>query len=288
MVEVRRLVVGVLSAAAVLAGLLVAAVVAGLSAAPAGATTPSASALYKDALATTHGWSVHYDSSSTQTNVTLVASGDAGPAGASQTVTVGQGSINILVIGGLSYVKGNAEGLQSLAGLSAAQANEAAGQWIEFSTDNAAFASVVEGVRSSDVAKELALKGPISLGRTRTLRGVGGRPRGDPGLRQEDHPRRPLRARQGNARSGGGRLSELTGKADRRRARRLLQMGGTGAAEGADRDDLGGVDKRGVRNPRKQPDDRGRPRGRGKISSNRPWPVGGAHRARHGAGPPGE
>ncbi len=171
MVEVRRLVVGVLSAAAVLAGLLVAAVVAGLSAAPAGATTPSASALYKDALATTHGWSVHYDSSSTQTNVTLVASGDAGPAGASQTVTVGQGSINILVIGGLSYVKGNAEGLQSLAGLSAAQANEAAGQWIEFSTDNAAFASVVEGVRSSDVAKELALKGPISLGRTRTLRG---------------------------------------------------------------------------------------------------------------------
>ena len=55
----------------------------------------------------------------------------------------GPGSISIVVIGGISYVKGNADGLENLAGLSSPQATEAAGQWIEFSTDNAAFAPVV-------------------------------------------------------------------------------------------------------------------------------------------------
>ncbi len=139
---------------------------------PAGATsTTSATALYKDALASTHDWSVHYDSASTAAKVSLVESGDAGPASASQSVTMGKGSISILVIGGLSYVKGNADGLENLAGLSSPQATEAAGQWIEFSTDNTAFAPVVEGVRSTDIAKELALKAPLSLGRARTLRG---------------------------------------------------------------------------------------------------------------------
>jgi len=146
-----------------------------VQATPAGATIRSdtgASTLYKDALATTHSWSIHYDSDSTESSETLVESGDAGPASASQTVTMGKGTISILVIGGISFVKGNANGLESLAGLSTTQAAEAAGQWIEFSTDNAAFAPVVEGVRSTDIAKELALTAPLSLGRARTLNGL--------------------------------------------------------------------------------------------------------------------
>jgi hypothetical protein len=150
-------------------------VVAG--AAPAGAASSSASALYRDALATTHSWSVHYASTSTESSEssesseTLLESGDAAPAAASQTVTMGKGSIDILVIGGISYLKGNAGGLESLAGLSSSQATEASGRWIEFSTGNAAFAPVVEGVRSADIAKELALKAPLSLGHARTLQG---------------------------------------------------------------------------------------------------------------------
>jgi hypothetical protein len=141
---------------------------------PAGATVAadtSASSLYKDALATTHAWSVHYDSSSTESGQTLTESGDAGPASAGQTVTMGQGTISILVIGGISFIMGNAAGLENLAGLSSSQASEAAGQWIQFSTDNTAFAPVVEGVRSTDIAKELALEAPLSLGRARTLDG---------------------------------------------------------------------------------------------------------------------
>jgi hypothetical protein len=170
-VDTRRLLAGFLLAGASAAGLAGGVTV---QAAPAGATVAadtSASTLYKDAVATTHAWSVHYDSSSTQSTQTLVESGDAGPASASQTVTMGQGTISILVIGGISYIKGNSDGLESLAGLSSSQAAEAAGQWIAFSTNNTAFAPVVEGVRSTDIAKELTVKAPLSLGKPRTLDG---------------------------------------------------------------------------------------------------------------------
>ena len=62
-------------------------------------------------------------------------------------------------------------GLENLAGMSAAQATVAQGQWIQFATTNAAFSQVVAGVRSHDVAQELALKGPLSLGHSRTIDG---------------------------------------------------------------------------------------------------------------------
>jgi hypothetical protein len=141
------------------------------SGAAAASSTPDAATLYREAIATTRSWSVHYSSSSTQSNVNLALTGDAGPASGSQTVTMGTGSINIVVIGGITYLQGNASGLQNLAGFSASQAATAMNQWIQFATTNAAFAPVVAGVRSHDVAQELALKGPYSLGRSRTLDG---------------------------------------------------------------------------------------------------------------------
>ncbi len=173
----KRLVVGVLRASAAgmaIAGMAIAGMA--LEVPPAGAAATAnaganASTLYHDALATTHAWSVHYASRSTASNQTLVESGDAGPASASQTVTMGKGTISILVIGEFTYVKGNTAGLQNLAGLSSSQASEAATQWIEFATSNTAFAPVVQGVRSQDIARELALRAPLSLRHTRTIDG---------------------------------------------------------------------------------------------------------------------
>jgi hypothetical protein len=164
----RRLVAGVLLAVGWATGVAIQAAPA--AAAPSDSGT-SASSLYQDALATTRSWSVHYASNSTESNQTLVESGDAGPASGSQSVVMGKGSISILVIGGISYLMGNPDGLENLAGLSASQAAEATNQWIEFSTDNSAFAPVVDGVRSKDLVKELALKAPLSLGHGRTLDG---------------------------------------------------------------------------------------------------------------------
>jgi len=165
LVLARRLSAGVL-AAGVLAG--------GISGAStsAGASSPDPQVLYQDALTTTHSWSVHYSSTSLDSGSTLKVSGDAGPASGSQTVSMGSGSISIFVIGGISYVRGNPDGLEKLAGFSPSEATPVAGQWIDFATDSAPFAPVVVGVRSADVAKELALKGTLSLGRPRTIDGV--------------------------------------------------------------------------------------------------------------------
>jgi hypothetical protein len=76
------------------------------------------------------------------------------------------------VIGGITYLKGNAAALSDLAGLSVSQATAAAGQWVDFATDNANLASVSAGVRSADVAKELGLTGPYSIRPARTLDGT--------------------------------------------------------------------------------------------------------------------
>ena len=279
--EARRLVVGVL-----LAGALGVGVAAGLAvgvATPAGATT-SASALYKDALATTHAWSVHYSSASTESKVTLVESGDAGPASATQTVTMGTGSISILVIGGISYVKGNADGLENLAGLSSPQATEAAGQWIEFSTDNAAFAPVVQGVRSTDLAKELALKAPLSLGHARTLDGEGVDAIDGTQMfgKKTEHVVLYVRAKGTHVPVEEDSVNSK-GKHDRRRAHHLFEMGGAGAPRGTHGHHLGRLDKRRLR---KRADDPVGSRRREKISCIIPWPS--RRSSRHRAGPPGE
>jgi hypothetical protein len=139
-------------------------------------TAQQASALYREALSTTKSWSVHYVSSSTSSQVSLLESGDSGPASGTQTVATGKGNLNdtitIYVIGGLTYVKGNLGGLEVLAGLNAATAAASAGHWIEFSTTSSAFSQVVAGVRSKDVASELEIKGPLTLGHAKTLDGV--------------------------------------------------------------------------------------------------------------------
>jgi hypothetical protein len=173
------LVVGTLAAAVALPVSLIQATAA---AASSSSSPPDVTTLYREAIASTHAWSVHYDSASSQSSSAqsnsaqskqmLVEHGDAGPASGSQTVMMGTGSIAIIVIGGITYVKGNVGGLETLVGLSASQAGQTANQWFEFSSTNAAFAQVVAGVRSSDIAQELALKGPLSLGRPRTISGT--------------------------------------------------------------------------------------------------------------------
>lgn len=149
-----------------------------ISAPSASAATTDATTLYQQAIAATHGWSVHYQSMATVSGSMIVESGDAGPASGTQTVAVGKSKgaltddATIIVIGAITYLKGNAAALGDLAGLSPTQAAAAAGQWVQFATDNSTLSSVSAGVRSTDVAKELALTGPLSLARTRTLDGV--------------------------------------------------------------------------------------------------------------------
>jgi hypothetical protein len=141
---------------------------------PAGAA-PDATVLYREALATTKAWRVHYYSESTGSGGPFLYSGDAGPASGTQAILVGRGatliSASLIVIGDFTYLSGNELAMEDLVGLSPAQAAAAAGHWVMFSTDNATYAQVVAGVRSHDVAQEVALRGPYTLGRPRQLFG---------------------------------------------------------------------------------------------------------------------
>ena len=141
---------------------------------PAGAA-PDATVLYREALATTKAWRVHYYSESTGSGGPFLYSGDAGPASGTQAILVGRGatliSAALIVIGDFTYLSGNELAMEDLVGLSPTEAAAAAGHWVMFSTDNATYAQVVAGVRSRDVAQEVALSGPYTLGRPRQLFG---------------------------------------------------------------------------------------------------------------------
>lgn len=136
---------------------------------------PNASTLYKEALATTEAWRVHYVSTSNVSKVPFFESGDAGPASGSQTIRIGEGATldraSLIVIGDLTFVKGNQRAMEDLTGLSATEAATAMGRWVLFSSNNPTFSQVVVGVRSHDVAEEVALQGPVTLGPSRTLQG---------------------------------------------------------------------------------------------------------------------
>ena len=142
---------------------------------PAGAA-PTAATLYREAMATTNGWRVHYSSSSDASHVPFLESGDAGPASGTQAILVGQGAsldrATLIVIGDLTFVKGNELAMEDLTGLPPAEAATTMDHWVAFSSTNPAYSQVVVGVRSHDVAQEVALKGPYSLGRPRQLGGA--------------------------------------------------------------------------------------------------------------------
>jgi hypothetical protein len=137
---------------------------------------PAATTLYREAMATTNGWRVHYDSSSNASHTPFSESGDAGPASGTQAILTGRGAsldrASLIVIGDLTFVRGNQVAMEDLTGLPAAEAATTMGHWVAFSSTNPAFSQVVVGVRSHDVAQEVALKGPYTLGRSRRLHGA--------------------------------------------------------------------------------------------------------------------
>jgi len=141
---------------------------------PAGAT-PDATSLYHEAMATTKSWTVHYSSESTGSGGPFLETGDAGPASGTQAILVGRGatldSAVLIVIGDFTFLEGNELAMEDLAGLPPTQAATATGHWVMFSTNNAMFAQLVVGVRSHDVAQEIALRGPYTLDPPRKLFG---------------------------------------------------------------------------------------------------------------------
>jgi hypothetical protein len=159
------------------AGVAVVAVMVMLLGSPTGTAgaSPTAAGLYQEAIATTKGWTVHYVSTSTISKTPFLESGDTGPASGTQSIRTGKGSTldvaSLVVIGDLTFIRGNKLAMEDLTGLSSPEAAIAMNHWVLFSSNNPTFAQVVVGVRSHDVAQEVAMQGPYSFGPSRSLDG---------------------------------------------------------------------------------------------------------------------
>jgi hypothetical protein len=150
------------AACAALAALGACAASAGAASAP----PQSAQSEYEAAVKAATNQTVHFQTNVTQGKVTLQQSGDAGSTSGSETLTISNGKstehMSAEVVGKIGYVKGNSTGLQSILGLSAAQARKYAGQWLSFPTSDSNLAQLVGGLLKSQVATEISFSGPFT------------------------------------------------------------------------------------------------------------------------------
>jgi hypothetical protein len=150
--------------------------VAGVSAlsGSAGAAT-SAKSEYQAALKAAGTQDVHFVSKETESGTGLVVVGDTGKTSGSANVTVKHGSttesLSVLLIGTTGYLKGNDAALQDALGLTTTQASTYMNRWLSFPVSNTSLAELVTGLRNSDVAAELQMTGPYTLGASKKING---------------------------------------------------------------------------------------------------------------------
>jgi hypothetical protein len=135
----------------------------------------TAKAEYQAALKAASAQNVHYVSRANEQGTGLVVVGDTGKTSGSENLTVKTGSITetltVRLVGSNGYLKGNSAALQRVLGLTVAQATTYTNKWLSFPTSNTSLAELVSGLRNSDVASELQMTGPYTLGGTKTIGG---------------------------------------------------------------------------------------------------------------------
>lgn len=101
--------------------------------------------------------------------------GDTGKTAGSQVLEVHNGAtteqLAVVLIGSTGYIRGNESALEKVLGLTVAQSTTYTSKWLSFPTSNTALAELVSGLRNSDVALELRMTGPYTMGGTKMIAG---------------------------------------------------------------------------------------------------------------------
>jgi hypothetical protein len=115
--------------------------------------------------------SAHYVLTAQQGSQSQTISGDASATEGEQSVTQGTQHIEVIYVGGVAYVQGNAGGLSSAMGLSATVAATYAGKWIAVHSTDSLFKAIVQAVTLASTLAQLNPSGTLSITAPMTVAG---------------------------------------------------------------------------------------------------------------------
>jgi hypothetical protein len=121
--------------------------------------------------AATHAGSTHYELSAVEGTSTQTISGDASPTEGRQVVAQGTQHIQVVYVGGVAYVQGNAAGLASAMGFATAVATNYANKWIAVHTGDGPFKSIVSAVTLAGTLAQLNPTSPLTVTAPTTVAG---------------------------------------------------------------------------------------------------------------------
>jgi hypothetical protein len=114
---------------------------------------------------------VHYQLRATTGPQNQVITGDAGSTEGEQEVATGADLVDVQLIGGTAFVRGNAGGLQHTIGLAASVAAAYAGKWISVSPSDTLFQPITQAVTLKGIFGQLRPSGMLSTGSPTTIDG---------------------------------------------------------------------------------------------------------------------
>ena len=108
--------------------------------------------------------SVHVDIREAQQSRTAVYSDDSADGAGRQEITISGGEHAIvLVVGKVTYIKGNKAALAGYFGFPAAAAGRLVNRWISFRPGDTGYQQLTSGVTLAGLASELELTGPLTI-----------------------------------------------------------------------------------------------------------------------------
>jgi len=115
--------------------------------------------------------SAHYVLTAKQGSQTQTISGDAATDEASQSVSEGSQHIQVVYVGGIAYVEGNAAGLESAMGLTAAVSATYASKWIAVHSADSPYSAIVKAVMLETTVAQLVPTGQLKFTDLTTIGG---------------------------------------------------------------------------------------------------------------------
>ncbi|HEY5024860.1 MAG TPA: hypothetical protein VII76_07775 [Acidimicrobiales bacterium] len=115
--------------------------------------------------------SAHYVLSAVEGTSSQTISGDASSTEGQQAVSQGSQHIQVVYVGGVAYVQGNAAGLNSAMGFATTVATKYANKWIAVHSTDALFKSIVSAVTLAGTIAQLDPSGALTLTAPKTVAG---------------------------------------------------------------------------------------------------------------------